>query len=74
MKIAWTLRADEIGAADSVFRTETRAVATNAAARAKFRRYWSLVSPGIILIRWASLGPLKREAERRGGAGRPVVR
>ena len=74
VKIAWTLRADEIGAADSVFRTETRAVATDAAARAKFRRYWSFVSPGIILIRWASLGPLKREAERRGGAGSPVVR
>ena len=65
VKIAWTLRADEIGVADSVFRTETRAVATDAAARGKFRRYWSFVSPGIVLIRWASLGPLKREAERR---------
>ena len=24
----------------------------------QFRRYWSFLSPGIILIRWASLGPL----------------
>ena len=38
---------------------------TNPAARAKFRRYWSFLSPGIILIRWVSLRPLKAEAERR---------
>ena len=65
VKIAWTLRADPDGANASIFRTETRAVATDATARAKFRRYWSLLSPGIIVIRWASLGPLKAEAERR---------
>ena len=41
---------------------------TNPAARAKFRRYWSFLSPGIILIRWISLGPLKAEAERRARA------
>lgn len=65
VKIAWTLRADPIGPNESVFRTETRAVATDAAAAAKFRRYWSFLSPGIIAIRWTMLGPLKREAERR---------
>jgi hypothetical protein len=65
VKIAWTLRADPDDANGSIFRTETRAVATDATARAKFRRYWSLLSPGIILIRWASLRPLKRESERR---------
>ena len=65
VKIAWTLRADPLGADGSIFRTETRVVTTDAAARAKFRRYWAFASPGIILIRWASLGPLKREAERR---------
>jgi hypothetical protein len=65
VKIAWTLRADPLGAADSIFRTETRVVTTDAAARTKFRRYWAVASPGIILIRWASLGPLKTEAERR---------
>jgi hypothetical protein len=65
VKIVWTLRADAIGANASIFRTETRAAATDAAARAKFRQYWSFLSPGIILIRWASLRPLKREAERR---------
>jgi hypothetical protein len=65
VKIVWTLRADPIDADASIFRTETRAVATDAAARGKFRRYWSFLSPGIILIRWASLRPLKAEAERR---------
>jgi hypothetical protein len=65
VKIAWTLRADPMGAGACVFRTETRVVTTDATARAKFRRYWALASPGIILIRWAMLRPLKNEAERR---------
>ena len=69
VKIAWTLRADPIRDNASIFRTETRAVATDAAARAKFRRYWSLLSPGIILIRRATLGPVRDEAERRARAG-----
>jgi hypothetical protein len=40
-------------------------VATDAVARLRFRRYWSFVSPGIVLIRYATLGPLRAEAERR---------
>jgi hypothetical protein len=70
VKIAWTLRADAAGATESVFRTETRAVATDATARAKFRRYWSLLSPGIIVIRWMMLQPLKAEAERHAAVRR----
>ena len=65
VKIAFTLRADPVDEHNSVFRTETRAVATDAFARAKFRRYWTFVSPGVAAIRWLSLRPLKREAERR---------
>jgi hypothetical protein len=65
VKIAWTLRADPAGRGASVFRTETRAVATDASARARFRVYWSLLSPGIFLIRWLSLGPVKARAERQ---------
>jgi len=64
VKIAWTLRADPLSPIESVFRTETRVIATDATARAKFRRYWSLVSPGIIAIRWVMLQPVKRAAER----------
>lgn len=65
VKIVWTLRADPIRAAESVFRTETRVMATDPGARQKFRRYWSLLSPGIIIIRAMMLQPVKREAERR---------
>ena len=65
VKIAWTLRADAITANESIFRTETRAEATDATARRKFRWYWSFLSPGITLIRWALLWPVKRDAERR---------
>ena len=73
VKIAWTIRADEISAGESVFRTETRAIATDAHARKKFRRYWSLFSPGITLIRWAVLTPVKREAERRAREQRSTL-
>ena len=65
VQIAWTLRADPAGDGTSVFRTETRARATDPAARARFRWYWAWASPGITFIRWLSLGPLRREAERR---------
>jgi hypothetical protein len=65
VKIAWTLRTDPIDVASCVFRTETRALATDPVARHKFRRYWAFASPGIAMIRRLSLAPLKREAERR---------
>lgn len=65
VKIVWTLRADPVGDNETIFRTETRAIATDAEARSRFRRYWAFASPGIAMIRWLSLGPLKRDAERR---------
>jgi hypothetical protein len=73
VKIVWTLRADPDGNDKSVFRTETRAVATDATARKRFRLYWALASPGIALIRRLSLNPLRREAERRASVARPVI-
>ena len=78
IKIAWTLRADPDGQAASILRHETRAVATDPTARALFRPYWSIFSPGIVLIRWLVFGPVKREAERRAsrrtGGGEPQAR
>lgn len=68
VKIAWTLRVDSMSANESTFRTETRAIATDAGARTKFRRYWAFVSPGVALIRRMSLKPLKADAERRARA------
>jgi hypothetical protein len=64
VKIAWTLRADPVTASTSVFRTETRVLACGPLARTRFRKYWALLSPGIILIRRAMLGSLRRDAER----------
>ncbi len=65
VKIAWTLRADPLEGGGSLFRTETRAAGTDPRARARFRKYWAFASPGIALIRWLSLRPVRREAERR---------
>jgi hypothetical protein len=68
VKIVWTLRADPIGPSDCIFRTETRAIATDATARSRFRRYWAIISAGVVLIRRMLLAPLKAEAERRWSA------
>jgi hypothetical protein len=65
VKIVWTLRADPATGDQSVFRTETRAAATDSQARKKFRWYWSFLSPGIIAIRAVTVPTVKAEAERR---------
>ena len=73
VKIAWTLRADPVGSNRCIFRSETRAVATDPIARDRFRRYWSFVAPGVAAIRWLSLQPLKKEAERRAAERKEVA-
>lgn len=65
VKIAWSLRADPVDASHCVFHTETRVSTTDPQARARFKRYWSFVAPGVEVIRIAMLRPVKREAERR---------
>ena len=72
VKIVWTLRADGVSPMRSIARTETRAVATDAPARRKFRGYWARFSPGIILIREMSLCLVRKEAERRVRIGRQL--
>jgi hypothetical protein len=74
VKIVWTLRADPIGAADSVFRTETRVTTTDPQARRKFRWYWARFSAGVVLIRRMALGLVKAEAERLASLAEPPVR
>lgn len=64
-KIAWTIAVEPNGASGSVFRTETRVVTTDSEARRRFRRYWTVVSPGVMLIRREMLRLVRREAERR---------
>jgi hypothetical protein len=67
VKIVWTLEAEPESPDVTLFRTETRALATDDEARRKFRRYWRMFGPGIVLIRLLLLPALRREAERRQG-------
>lgn len=64
VKIAWTLRADAIDGRTSMARTVTRAATTDARSRRLFRRYWSAVMPGVVLIRLVMLRQIKMTAER----------
>jgi hypothetical protein len=65
VKIAWALAAEPLGPNESLLVTRTRAVATDPQARRRFRRYWAPMSAGIILIRYAGLPRMRKEAERR---------
>lgn len=65
VKIAWTLEADPVGEEETSFAQETRAVATDAEARRRFRRYWRWARFGIVAIRLLILPAIRREAERR---------
>lgn len=63
VKIAWTIRTDPIGPLACVARTETRVATTDPVSRARFRWYWSVLSPGIKLIRVVLLRQIKAAAE-----------
>ncbi len=65
VKIAWTLEAESIAEGVTRFAQETRAVATDAEARRKFRRYWRWARFGIIAIRLLMLPAVRREAQRQ---------
>jgi hypothetical protein len=68
VKIVWTLEAEALAPARTRFRTETRVLATDDAARKKFRRYWRFFGIGIVMIRWLLLPALRRAAEQRARA------
>jgi len=65
VKIAWTLEAEPLGPERTRFTHETRATATDAEARARFRRYWRWARFGIITIRLVLMPAIRREAERQ---------
>jgi hypothetical protein len=65
VKIVWTIEAQPLGAARSGLVQETRAVATDAQARAQFRRYWRWARFGIVSIRLLLLPAVRRTAERQ---------
>jgi hypothetical protein len=68
-KIVWTLEAQPLGPDESLFVTRTRVATTDPESRTRFRLYWAPMSTGIILIRYAGLPMIKREAERRASSG-----
>jgi hypothetical protein len=65
VKIAWTLEAEPLSPSVTRFATETRVVATDDNARARFQHYWWAFGTGIVLIRWLLLGAIRRQAEQR---------
>jgi hypothetical protein len=73
VKIAWSLETETLGPALTRFTAETRAVATDDAARTKFRRYWVIFGIGALMIRRLLLAALRQRAERRWQAARVFV-
>jgi hypothetical protein len=65
VKIAWTLSAESIGPHETLFQTRTRVMTTDADSRRRFRRYWAIFSPGILLIRLEALRLVKIAAEEK---------
>lgn len=70
VKIVWTLEAELVGPELTRLATETRVLATDESARAKFKAYWRKFGIGILMIRWLAVPAMKREAERRHKAQR----
>jgi hypothetical protein len=70
VKLVTVLAAEPLGPDASLFHEQTRVATTDAEARARFRRYWAVFSPGILLIRLSLRRLVKREAERRYREGR----
>lgn len=68
VKIAWTLEAEPLAPALTRLAQETRVVATDAAARDRFLRYWRWARFGIVGIRLLLLPAVRRAAERRWAA------
>ena len=64
-KIIWTMEVEPLDPESCRVRTETLVCTTDSTARRRFRRYWSLVYPGIRLIRRGMLRLVKTDAERR---------
>jgi hypothetical protein len=74
VKIAWTLEACAVAPDVTRFAQETRVVATDEAARRRFRRYWRWARFGIVAIRRLMLPAVRRAAERRWALQTPQRR
>jgi hypothetical protein len=66
VKIVWTLEADELPSGhESIARTRIRVKTTDPSARRRFRRYWAILSPGIIIVHHEIVRLARREIDRR---------
>ena len=63
VKVATALSVRPYGDQRCLLTYDCRASATDEAARAAFRRYWRLVSPGIRLVLWRAAVAIKHAAE-----------
>lgn len=64
-KIVWSLQVDPVNGQACRLSTETRVATTDAGSRARFRRYWTVLSVGILLLRVIMLRQVQQAAERR---------
>lgn len=74
VKIAWTIEAQPLGPSRSRLVQETRAVATDVPARARFNGYWRWARFGIVSIRLLLLPAVRRAAELEWQRGRAAGR
>jgi hypothetical protein len=65
VKIVVVIAATPVDDSTSDLRIETLVATTDSSARKRFRSYWSVFSPGILLIRQIALRDVKRDAEER---------
>ena len=65
VKIVVMIAASPIDSGTSRLEIGTYVATTDPVARARFRRYWAVFSPGILLIRAIALSAVKSEAEHR---------
>lgn len=63
-KIVWNFCVEPVSDQSCVVHTETRVTTTDRDSRRRFRRYWSFLSPGIVLIRLLGLKIVKSDAEK----------
>lgn len=62
-KIVLGIRIEPVSSEHCELRSETRVQTTDPIARARFRRYWALLSPGMEIIRRVILQQVKADAE-----------
>jgi hypothetical protein len=61
-KIVCTLEAETVSEHESIARTKTRVKTTDPLAKKRFRRYWAILSPEILLIHHEVLRLVRHEA------------